>query len=136
METKDNLNEQLRKLKKDPDALEQSLGLNRILFALIDSLKRTQRWLCILVVVSILCNVLISAIFVIYESQFTTETVTTTTQTTVEQDTDGPGNNVYQSGENSQYVQGDVRTNGETTSNNHYNDDENDEEQQVQPDGQ
>lgn len=135
METKDNLNEQLRQLKKDPDALEQSLGLNRILFALIDSLKRTQRWLCILVVVSILCNVLISAIFVIYESQFTTETVTTTTQTTVEQDTDGPGNNVYQSGENSQYVQGDVRTNGETTSNNHYNDDENDEEQ-VQPDGQ
>lgn len=114
METKDNLNDQLRQLKKDPDALEQSLGLNRILFALIDSLKRTQRWLCILLVVSILCNVLISAIFVVYENQFTTETVTTTT--TVEQDTDGPGNNVYQSGENAKYVQGDL-ADGETTSN-------------------
>ena len=131
METKDNLNEQLRQLKKDPDALEQSLGLNRILFALIDSLKRTQHWLCILLVVSIFCNVLISAIFVAYESQFTTETVTTTT--TVEQDTDGPGNNVYQSGENAKYVQGDVTENGETTSDNHYN--ENNSEQ-VQSDGQ
>lgn len=119
MKPKDDMNDQLRDLKKNPDALEQSLGLNRILFALIDSLKRTQRWLCILLIVSILSNILICTIFVWYESQFTT----TTTTTTVEQDTEGPGNNVYQSGENAQYVQGGL-TDGETESNN-YTDDQN-----------
>lgn len=119
MKPKDDINDQLRDLKKNPDALEQSLGLNRILFALIDSLKKTQRWLCILLIVSILSNILICTVFVWYKSQFTT----TTTTTTVEQDTEGPGNNVYQSGENAQYVQGGL-ADGETESNN-YTDNQN-----------
>lgn len=119
MKPKDDMNDQLRDLKKNPDALEQSLGLNRILFALIDSLKKTQRWLCILLIVSILSNILICTVFVWYESQFTTATTTTST-TTIEQDTDGPGNNVYQSGENAQYVQGGL-TNGETEDNSYTN---------------
>lgn len=114
-----NVNDELRELKKSPDALEQSIGLNRILMTLIDSLKRTQKWLCILLIISILSNVLIAGLFILYESQFVTETITTTT---VEQDTDGPGNNVYQSGEDAQYIQGGGADNGKTESNSDEND--------------
>lgn len=117
----ESINDQLRNMKKNSDALDQSIGLNRILLTLIDNQKRTQRWMCILLVVSLLCNVAISAIFVAYESQFTSTTETTT----VTQDSgDGDSNNVYQSGENAQYVQGDleeVNTNGETDNNNYTN---------------
>lgn len=120
---KESINDQLRDLKKDPDALDQSIGLNRILLTLIDSQKRVQRWLCILLVLSILCNVAICVIFVAYESQF----VTTTETITITQDTgEGEGNNVYQSGENAQYVQGnseEVTADGETD-NNYYSDDQ------------
>lgn len=119
--SKESINDQLRDLKKDPDALGQSIGLNRILLTLIDGQKKTQRWLCILLVLSILCNVAICTIFVAYESQFTTTTETIT----ITQDTgEGEGNNVYQSGESAQYVQGnseEVTTDGETD-NNYYSD--------------
>lgn len=117
---RESINDQLRDLKKDPDALDQSIGLNRILLTLIDSQKKTQRWLCILLVISLLCNVAICTIFVAYESQFTTtmETITIT------QDTgEGEGNNVYQSGSDAQYIQGgssgEVTTDG-TTDDNYY----------------
>lgn len=112
-----HISDELRTLKKNPDALEQSVGLNRILLALIDSLKRTQRWLCVLLIVSLLCNVAICTVFVIYESQFTTTTETIT----VEQDSEGEGNNIYQSGDNAQYVQGGVTESGETADNNSQN---------------
>lgn len=119
--SKESINDQLRDLKKDPDALDQSIGLNRILLTLIDGQKKTQKWLCILLVISLLCNVAICTIFVAYESQFTTTTETIT----IAQDTgEGKGNNVYQSGESAQYVQGNsegVSTDGETD-NNHYSD--------------
>ena len=115
------INDELRELKKNPDALEQSVGLNRILLTLIDGLKKTQRWLCILLIISILCNVIICAIFVAYESQFTTTTETIT----IEQDSgDGTGNNVYQSGENAQYVQEGVTEDGEADDN-YYSDNQN-----------
>lgn len=118
---KESINDQLRDLKKDPDALNQSIGLNRILLTLIDGQKRTQRWLCILLVLSILCNVATCMIFVAYESQFTTTTETIT----ITQDTgEGEGNNVYQSGESAQYVQGnseEVTEDGESD-NNYYSD--------------
>lgn len=118
---KESINDQLRDLKKDPDALDQSIGLNRILLTLIDGQKKTQRWICILLVLSILCNVAICTIFVAYESQFTTTTETIT----ITQDTgEGEGNNVYQSGESAQYVQGNsegVTADGETD-NNYYSD--------------
>lgn len=120
---KESINDQLRDLKKDPDALDQSIGLNRILLTLIDGQKKTQKWLCILLVISLLCNIAICMIFVAYESQFTT---TTETITTITQDTgEGEGNNVYQSGENAQYVQGnseEVTTDGETDNHNSDND--------------
>ena len=114
---KESLNDQLRDLKKDPDALDQSIGLNRILLTLIDGQKKTQKWLCILLVISLLCNVAICTIFVAYEGQFTTTTETIT----ITQDTgEGEGNNVYQSGESAQYVQGnseEVTADGETDNN-------------------
>lgn len=117
---KESINDQLRDLKKDPDALDQSIGLNRILLTLIDGQKKTQKWLCILLVVSLLCNVAICTIFVAYESQF----ATTTETITITQDTgEGEGNNVYQSGSDAQYIQGDssgeVTTDG-TTDDNYY----------------
>ena len=115
--SKESINDQLRDLKKDPDALDQSIGLNRILLTLIDSQKKTQKWLCILLVVSLLCNIAICMTFVAYENQFTTTTETIT----ITQDTgDGEGNNVYQSGESAQYVQGNsegVTADGETDDN-------------------
>ena len=119
----ESINDQLRDLKKDPDALDQSIGLNRILLTLIDSQRKTHKWICILLIISLLCNVGICTIFVAYESQFTT---TTETITTITQDTgEGEGNNVYQSGENAQYVQGNsegVTTDGETDNYNSDND--------------
>ena len=117
----ESIHDQLRDLKKDPDALDQSIGLNRILLTLIDSQKKTQKWLCILLVISLLCNVGICTIFVAYESQFTTTTETIT----ITQDTgEGEGNNVYQSGESAQYVQGNSRevTSDGETDNNYYSD--------------
>lgn len=115
-----DINEHLRQLKSDSDALGQSLGLNRILLTLIDNQRRTHKWLCILLVISLLCNVAICCIFVAYESQFTTTTETIT----ITQDTgEGEGNNVYQSGSDAQYIQGDssgeVTTDG-TTDDNYY----------------
>ena len=113
-----DINEQLRQLKGGSDALDQSLGLNRILLTLIDNQRRTHKWLCLLLVVSLLCNVAICCIFVAYESQFTTTTETIT----ITQDTgEGEGNNVYQSGSDAQYIQGnssgEVTTDGKTDDN-------------------
>ena len=120
-----DINEQLRQLRGESDALDQSLGLNRILLTLIDNQRRTHKWLCILLIISLLCNVAICCIFVAYESQFTTTTETIT----ITQDTgEGEGNNVYQSGSDAQYIQGDsseeVITNG-TTDDNYYSDNTN-----------
>lgn len=117
----ESIHDQLRDLKKDPNALDQSIGLNRILLTLIDSQRKTHKWICILLIISLLCNVGICTIFVAYESQFTTTTETIT----ITQDTgEGEGNNVYQSGESAQYVQGnsgEVTSDGETD-NNYYSD--------------
>lgn len=115
-----DLNEQLRQIREGSDALDQSLGLNRILLTLIDNQRRTYKWICILLVISLLCNIAICCIFVAYESQFTTTTETIT----ITQDTGkGEGNNVYQSGSDAQYIQGDssgeVTTDG-TTDDNYY----------------
>ena len=89
---------------KEQEALDQSLALNHIVLDMLESKKREDLWLRVILIISILANILISCIFLGYESQFTTETTTTTT--TVSQDTgEGNGNNVYQSGENAQYSQ-------------------------------
>lgn len=97
--------------------LEQSRALNKIILTMLESKKKNDLFLKVILIISILANVAIAGIFVAYESQFTTtETITTTT---VEQDTgEGSGNNVYQAGEDANYIQGDVGviTDGETDS--------------------
>ena len=110
----DNPINDLETLRKEEDALDQSVALNHIVMTMLESKRREDFWLRIILIISILANVLIAAIFVQYEKGMTTtETITTT----VEQDTgEGSGNNVYQSGESANYIQGnseEVTPNGE-----------------------
>lgn len=102
------------------DTLDQSVALNKIAMEMLKSKRREDFWLRIILLVSLCVNLLIVGLFLLYESQFTTTETTVTT--TVEQDTgEGEGNNVYQAGENAQYIQGNgVLTDGETDSS--YND--------------
>jgi len=89
---------------KEKEALDQSVALNRIVLNMLESKRKEDFWLRIILIISILANIAISCIFITYENQFTTEKTTTTTVT---QDTgEGEGNNVYQSGEHANYVQG------------------------------
>jgi hypothetical protein len=116
--------QQLDALRKEKDALDQSVALNRIVMTMLESKRREDFWLRIILIISLLANIAIAGIFTWYESGWTT-TATTTTAT---QDTgEGSGNNVYQAGENADYIQGnseEVTPNGETNSDN-YNGDQN-----------
>lgn len=107
---------------KEKKELDQSVALNRIVLNMLESKRKEDFWLRIILIISILTNIVISCIFIGYESQFTTEKTITTTVT---QDTgEGEGNNVYQSGEHANYVQGnteEVTPYGETNDQNNYN---------------
>lgn len=107
---------------KEKEELDQSVALNRIVLNMLESKRKEDFWLRIILIISILTNIVISCIFIGYESQFTTEKTITTTVT---QDTgEGEGNNVYQSGEHANYVQGnteEVTPYGETNDQNNYN---------------
>lgn len=111
---------ELETMRVEKDALDQSLALNRIVMTMLESKKREDFWLRIILIISILANIAIAGIFTLYESQWQ---YTDTVSTTVTQDTgEGSGNNVYQAGENAVYTQGnsqEVTPNGETNSNNH-----------------
>lgn len=103
---KPNLQAELDLLKSE-DALDQSIALNRIVMTLLEQNKRRDRIISILLAISIVINALIVGGFLWYESQF--EVFETTTTTTITQDSGkGNGNNIYQSGDSAQYVQGDV----------------------------
>lgn len=98
--------DELDSLHEDSNALDQSIALNRIVMTMLESKRREDFWLRIILIVSILVNVAIASIFIWYESQWEY----TTTTTTVTQDTgEGSGNNVYQAGENAEYIQGDSK---------------------------
>lgn len=116
--------QQLDALRKEKDALDQSVALNRIVMTMLESKRREDFWLRIILIISLLANIAIAGIFTWYESGWTT----TATTATVTQDTgEGSGNNVYQAGENADYIQGnseEVTPNGETNSDN-YNGDQN-----------
>lgn len=116
--------QQLDALRKEKDALDQSVALNRIVMTMLESKRREDFWLRIILIISLLANIAIAGIFTWYESGWTT----TATTTTVTQDTgEGSGNNVYQAGENADYIQGnseEVTPNGETNRDN-YNGDQN-----------
>lgn len=89
-------------LKTEDDALDQSIALNRIVMSMLESKRREDFWLRIILILSILVNLVICIVFVQYEKHISTETITT-----VEQDTgEGSGNNVFQSGESAKYIQG------------------------------
>lgn len=113
---------ELETMRVEKDALDQSLALNRIVMTMLESKKRENFWLRIILIISILANIAIAGIFTLYESQWQ---YTDTVSTTVTQDTgEGSGNSVYQAGENAVYTQGnsqEVTPNGETNSNNHEN---------------
>lgn len=116
---------ELDALRKEEDALDQSVALNRIVMTMLESKRREDFWLRIILIIILLVNIVIAGIFVVYESQWQ---YTETTTTTVTQDTgEGSGNNVYQAGENANYIQGnseEVTSNGETNSDNHQNGDQ------------
>lgn len=117
---------ELDALRKEEDALDQSVALNRIVMTMLESKRREDFWLRIILIISLLVNIAIAGIFTWYESGWTTTT------TTVTQDTgEGSGNNVYQAGENANYIQGnseEVTPNGEA--NNYYSDQNTDIQQQ------
>lgn len=116
---------ELDALRKEEDALDQSVALNRIVMTMLESKRREDFWLRVILIISLLVNIVIAGIFVVYESQWQ---YTETTTTTVTQDTgEGSGNNVYQAGENASYIQGnseEVTPNGETNSDNYQNGDQ------------
>lgn len=74
---------ELDALRKEEDALDQSVALNRIVMTMLESKRREDFWLRIILIISLLVNIVIAGIFVVYESQWTT----TMTTTTVTQDT-------------------------------------------------
>lgn len=93
----------LNKIKNDPEALDQSIALNRIVIDLLKTRHKEDTTMKALLALSIIVNLIICGIFIAYESQFQTVSTTTTT-TEVTQDTgEGEGNNVYQAGENAVY---------------------------------
>ena len=102
-------------LKTEENALDQSIALNKIVMTMLESKRREDFWLRIILIVSILVNVVITGIFTWYEGQWETTT------TTITQDTgEGSGNNVYQSGKNANYTQGDseeVKPDGQANDN-------------------
>lgn len=68
-------------IKNESGALDQSMALNRIVMALLQSQKDTNKRLFIALILSLLCNLFIVGGFLWYESQWeyvTTETITTT----------------------------------------------------------
>lgn len=122
--------QQLDALRKEKDALDQSVALNRVVMTMLESKKREDFWLRIVLIISLLANIAIAGIFTWYESGWTT----TATTTTVTQDTgEGSGNNVYQAGEDANYTQGnseEVTPNGETNSDNYNGNQDTDIQQQ------
>lgn len=113
---------ELDALHKEEDALDQSVALNRIVITMLESKRREDFWLRIILIISLLVNIAIAGIFTWYKSGWEYNNTTTTTVT---QDTgEGSGNNVYQAGENADYIQGNsegVTPNGETNSDNYKN---------------
>lgn len=94
----------LKKLKEEQGALDQSIALNKITMKLIHDRAADCKRLWIALVISILVNLALVGGFLGYESQ---GGYTPTETTTVTQDTgEGTGNSVYQAGENATYHQG------------------------------
>ena len=59
---------ELETMRVEKDALDQSLALNRIVMTMLESKKREDFWLRIILIISILANIAIAGIFTLYES--------------------------------------------------------------------
>ena len=95
--------DEIDSLVQEKDAFDQSIALNRIAMALLKNRREETFWLHLVLLISILVNIAIAGLFLVYE----THMQTTTTTTTVTQDTgEGDGNNVYQAGEHAIYEEG------------------------------
>ena len=60
----DNPINDLETLRKEEDALDQSVALNHIVITMLESKRREDFWLRVILIISILANVIIAAIFV------------------------------------------------------------------------
>lgn len=98
MKETENITNNLDKVKKEEDALDQSVALNKIVMQLLKTKAQENKWLWIALVISILINILIVGGFLWYESQW--EYATTTT-TEVMQESEDTGTNLLQVGDNS-----------------------------------
>lgn len=81
-------------LKAEPDALDQSMALNRIVLSLLDKKHKEDILTKWVLIISILVNLLIAGIFIAYENQFYTIPAETTTTTTITQETDGESSDI------------------------------------------
>lgn len=81
-------------LKAEPDALDQSMALNRIVLSLLDKKHKEDILTKWVLIISILVNLVIAGMFIVYESQFTTVQTETTTTVTQETSDDSDINNV------------------------------------------
>ena len=120
-------------IQKEPDALDQSIALNRITTQLLEERNKDFKRLRILLLISIVANLLIVVIFLSQQAALTRDyrdlldslewEETTTTTTEVVQDTDGSGNNVLQVGDNGKIIYGESEDelNDTTNSEDHQN---------------
>ena len=61
--------EELNAIQQEGDALDQSVALNRIVIAMLESKRREDFWLRIILIISLLVNIAIAGIFTWYEGQ-------------------------------------------------------------------
>lgn len=59
----------LETMKTEEDALDQSIALNHIVMTMLESKRREDFWLRLVLIISILVNLVICIIFVQYEDQ-------------------------------------------------------------------
>ena len=121
-------------IQTQTDALDQSLALNRITTQLLEERNKDFKRLRMILLISILCNLIIVCIFLFQQASLTRDyrdlldslewEETTTTTTEIIQDTDGPGNNTAQIGDNSQIIYGESEdeVNGKTNDTDYQND--------------
>lgn len=55
--------EELNAIQQEGDALDQSVALNRIVIAMLESKRREDFWLRIILIISLLVNIAIAGIF-------------------------------------------------------------------------
>lgn len=105
--------------------LESAKALNDIALELLRHKKSDHTKMFVIIILLIVMNIVQCALFIWYINQESEVVETITTEETITQDTEGDGNNVYQSGEEAQYIQQgktEVNSDGETDDSSQDND--------------